>query len=47
MMSWTFVEYKNGYLIDEDNDKFLSIQFNNPEEAEIYLIEKDIRATII
>lgn len=46
MMTWTYVTYRNGQLFTDDNILFINKLFYTESEAEQYLINEDIRATI-
>lgn len=46
MMTWTYVEYKNGQLFTDEGDLFIVKLFYSESEAEQYLVDNDIRASI-
>lgn len=48
MTTWAYVEFKDGYLYNtEDGTKYLTNKFFDESDAEQYLIENDLRATIV
>jgi len=44
--SWIYLTFKNGKLFDENGDLYAQEVFASELEAEKYLIENNLRATI-
>lgn len=46
MTTWAYLTFDNGYLYCEDGTKYVSNYFDDEEDAETYLEENDLRASI-
>lgn len=45
-MEWTYLSLVDGYLVDDDGDRYCDVMFQSAEQADAYLVENDLRATI-
>lgn len=52
-MSWYYVQYKNGMLLEvdasseTDGEPLINRKFKSEEKAEQYIVDNDLRITII
>ena len=45
-MNWEYLDFEDGYLYDDHGDKWDSQKFATVEQAEKYLTDNDVRASI-